>query len=312
MIGGRKLIAKNGSIINYINGNDNRVTINNGLDVNSAKSIFNSMLLDSFPYLRGMAKDVFHEAIDGFVESLIHDLSHCCVGTEALMHKLSSPDVQNAIYVTARSYALSPKKQDMNSLINLVTQKIVSPDDDLENDLLIDIAIETASKLKFNQIMFLALIFYISRQDVILGLCEYSGNFDDPSKKIKLDNSLSDECIEHYKRYYGSYMDALFPIGNVNSTPPIGILKHLRCIYEDVDFLGRDKFEAIYFNVLCRLNIDLKSHKEKVGCFTSIVSAFGGVDKLSGLILTPVGSKIATAYITSRFNAIKKPTMNVD
>lgn len=311
MIGGRKLIAKNGSIINYINGDDNRITINNGLDVNSAKSIFNSMLLDSFPYLRGVAKDVFHEAMEGFVENLIHDLSHCCVGTEALMHKLSSPDVQNAIYVTARSYALSPKKQDMSSLINLVTQKIVNPDDDLENDLLIDIAIETASKLKFNQIMFLALIFYISRQDVILGLCEYSGNFVDPVKEFNLDNRLSDECIEHYKRYYGSYMDALFPIENVNSAP-IGILKHLRCIYEDVDFIGRDKFEAIYFNVFCRLNIDLKFHEEKVGCFTSIVSAFGGVDKLSGLILTSVGSKIATAYITSRFNAIEKSAMNVD
>lgn len=294
-------------------GDGNVTTIvNNNIDVKMVEVIVKGILHDSLPAFQQEAREKAQLSIQDYVDSLVREMILQGTTEDTIQQKLPSPDIQYSIYETAKSYAKSPSRADKKTLINLVVQKINTHDEDVDDLITLDLAIESSSKMSLNQIKFLAFLTYIN------GIVKFGKSLDgvdipmDPSnpKGFREDDDnyifsgslvkSKREVNDLYLHLYNQELVQVFPEGDLREVNT-GIALALGCV-------TRNPMQKLDVNAIIkkRTGLDLtdQHHAMKLKLLTDRIDAVGGMDNVSSNLITDIGFKIGLAYISTRLKLV--------
>ncbi|MBA0192079.1 LPO_1073/Vpar_1526 family protein [Pectobacterium carotovorum] len=317
MFNDKNSAGDNANIVNTKGDGNTTNIFNNNVDVNMVTTIVKGILYDSLPAFQQEAREKVQSSIQDYINDLVTELIIQKTNEEKINNKLPSPDIQYSIYETAKSYAKAPNRADKNTLINLVVQKINSNESDLDELTVLDLAIEASSKLNKNQIKQISFIHYIT--NLIKYNIDYSSGLItpmDPAEKkdyniignmYSFKNQIlkSMEYINNlYIKLYTIDLIKVFPDGDLSKVS-MSIPSTLGCVIS----LQLQRVELLEL-IKSRTGLDLTNqhHAQKLSPLVDRLSIWGGINEISQFVLTEVGQKVATAYLSTKMRLHEQPT----
>lgn len=213
-----------------IKGNNN--ITNNGLSVDDALIIANSLFKSNFPLLQQEAEKIVNERIDCFLNSFTAEAEK--EGIEDFSC-FKSPDMQYAFYDSMKTFARYGTDELLEILNKLLINRMRV--DELKIKIAIDNAINIATKLDDESLNYLSLMF-LSKQVVFL---ECDRNTDNLIKKY---NDFADKMP--ISKNHAEYLDSLgclrICLGNAIET----IAQSHNISFNSISGLISNKFKFIH------------------------------------------------------------------
>lgn len=218
---------------------------------------------------------------------------------EQLTKKLADPDIQYSINQAVTQVARKGFNEKSELLKELIVSKINNNNE--EDDLRIDHALEITPKLSTNDIKFLALVYYLRNTSKILNginitfLAERNEN---PPEKA---NMTTQENHDFHKNIYSDF--------NLDYAKILNSIQSLKKINKDLlsihGVVFTDKFYTTPCTEILGKRTGIKSFANDEAFFEAfpalkyILSAFGINDlkELDSLVMTPIGHIVAENYL---------------
>lgn len=216
--------------------------------------------------------------------------------------KLKDPDVQYAISQAVVQAATKGIKDKNDLLQELIISKINNDDED--NDLIIDLALETTKRTTSNELKLLALIYYfrscrkiVDNEDII-SIAEGEDNYN---ATATLNKSF---CQNVLTVIYSNPMIDLDKItGGTNSIKPIDTgMMNIKGLIHDGKHFTLTYFELLEKRTGVKLSNDQGLFEENFKTLNHILKSFGigSLEVLNSIVLSPVGTVMAHDFLKAR------------
>ena len=221
---------------------------------------------------------------------------------EKIESKLKDPDVQYAISQAVTQVATKGISEKNDLLQELIISKINNDDED--NDLLIDLALETTKRTTSSELKLLGLIFYFRFCSKTYNGIDITYLIQSDDEKNGSDGITKDKCRELFNLVYTNPAIDFDEI-----TRGTGTIKKINPEIMSIKGLINSgmHYTLSYFKLLeKRTGVELSDSQEqfekKFPEFSNILKSFGidTLKDLNSIYLTPLGTLIARDYLRAR------------
>lgn len=270
---------------------------------NSTSEVFaicNLFLRNEMSNLRDDALTIAKERVDEYANQIVKKFTRELDGL--LIEKLRDPDIQYALNHSVIQVARKGVGVKSELLKELIVSKIKN--DDEEADLIIDQALDIASKLTTNEIKFISFTYYLRYCHKIVNGQSIDVLTIDSDIKVIPPNITRADVFKVYTGIYSDYNKDLHQfLGALDSLKHVdrAMLEIKGCIYT-----GRTYKESFYKLLERKSGIPLENNesffKERLPLLSDILTSFGveNLERYDYVTLSPIGIIIAENYLKAK------------
>ncbi|WP_210486933.1 LPO_1073/Vpar_1526 family protein [Pantoea ananatis] len=220
---------------------------------------------------------------------------------EHIMDKLRDPDVQFAINQAVTQVVRKGSGTKSEVLKELIVSKINNEEE--QEDLIIDHAIEVTQRLTTNEIKFLSLIIYFREVHKVLGGENLRDIIFSGTDSLKSPGLTVEQCQNIYSSIYTNYtIDFSSFLGEIESLKSVDVfmLNIKGCLISGQSF--RDDFTILIKKLTTSSPKDEGNFNNQYPLISDILARFGidSAENFNQIVPSPIGRVIAKNYLISR------------